>query len=881
MNRIWLTGLIRRRWGSLVAAAAGVAVAVALVASLGSFLTQSRATMTQRATSGVAVDWQVQVRRGGDAAEVLRQARQDPGTLTALPVRFADTSGLRATSRGTEQTTGPGKVVGLPPGYLRAFPGAVRLLTGSLSGVLVSQQTAANLHVVAGDRIRIGRTGLGAATARVAGVVELPQADSLFQQVGAAARSQPVAPPDNVVLMPAREFAADFDPLARGRPDLVIDQVHVRRRHTLPPDPQSAFVAVTGAARHLEVATAGAATVGDNLGAVLDAAREDALYSQVLFLFLGAPGVVLAAALTAAVAEAGAGRRRREQQLLRVRGARRRDLLRLVVWEAAVIGCVAAAVGVLAASLIGRVLFGSASFGTGPADSARWGGLAALMGLLVAAAVVVLPARRDLRPGAVVRAANDRPRWLRLAPDLLCIALAGWLFWATGRNQYALVLAPEGVPTISVSYWAFLAPAFAWLGAALLSWRIADLVLVRGRRLVAGALRPAVGNLAPTVAAMMSRQRRVVARSAVLVGVALAFAVSTATFDSTYRHQAEVDAQLTNGGDVTVAASPGAGLPPGVPSSVASLPGVRGVATMQHRFAYVGSDLQDLYGIDPATLTRGTTLQDAYFQGGTASQMLARLRAQPAGVLVSAETVNDYQLNLGDQVRLRLQDARTHRYAVVAFRYVGIVNEFPTAPKDSFIVANAAYVAARTGSPQLGTVLIDTSTADVGAVARAVRRRVGNLAQVSTLDDARGLVGSSLTSVDLGGLTRLELGFALVIIAAAGGLVTGLGLTERRQAIAVATALGASPRQLRHLGLGEPAFVVVGGLLTGATAGSALSYLLVKVLSGVFDPPPAHLTVPWGYAAAAGLSAVAAVATAATAMARRARLRAGEHLHEL
>ena len=34
-------------------------------------------------------------------------------------------------------------------------------------------------------------------------MVDLPQADTLFQKVGAPAQSQPTAPPDNVLLLPA------------------------------------------------------------------------------------------------------------------------------------------------------------------------------------------------------------------------------------------------------------------------------------------------------------------------------------------------------------------------------------------------------------------------------------------------------------------------------------------------------------------------------------------------------------------------------------------------------------------------------------------------------------------------------------------------------
>lgn len=42
------------------------------------------------------------------------------------------------------------------------------------------------------------------------------------------------------------------------------------------------------------------------------------------------------------------------------------------------------------------------------------------------------------------------------------------------------------------------------------------------------------------------------------------------------------------------------------------------------------------------------------------------------------------------------------------FHYIGIASEFPTAPKDSFLVANAAYVGRQTGSDAVGAFLVDT-----------------------------------------------------------------------------------------------------------------------------------------------------------------------------
>ena len=120
---------------------------------------------------------------------------------------------------------------------------------------------------------------------------------------------------------------------------------------------------------------------------------------------------------------------------------------------------------------------------------------------------------------------------------------------------------------------------------------------------------------------------------------------------------------------------------------------MHGVEPLQHRFAYVGSDLQDLYGVRPRTIGAAGRLQDGWFGGGTATGLMRTLAATPDGVLVSAETVKDFQLHPGDTLRLRMQDGRSKRFMTIPFRYVGVAKEFPTAPKDSFFVANAGYVA--------------------------------------------------------------------------------------------------------------------------------------------------------------------------------------------
>jgi len=862
----WLHGVVRRRPGRLVATAAGVAVAVALLASIGAFLSATEAKMTQRAIARVAVDWQVEAQPGSDPARVLAAPRHFPGVTRALPVGFAATTGLSGTAGGSGQTTGPGRVLGLPPGYARAFGGQLRTLSGRGDGVLLAQQTAANLHAQPGDTVAVGRAGLPPAHVRVDGIVDLPEADSLFQRVGAPPGAQAQAPPDNVVLLPAATFRTVEAPLAAKRADLVRTQVHVRLRHDLPASPGAAFTRVSGQARQLESRLAGSGLVGDNLGATLDKARSDALYAELLFLFLGLPGAIVAALLTATLAAAGAQRRREDQALLRTRGATTRRLVELAALEAALAGGVGVALGLGIALLLGATVFGSASFGASTLSALLWAGGSALAGLLIAGAAITVPAWRQARSLTVAAAhrapprPGRAPRWQRWGLDVACLVGAALVYWQASANGYQLVLAPEGVPQVSVNWYALLAPILGWIGAGLLAYRLAELVLNRGRRPLTRTLHPVGGPLASTVVATMSRQRGLLARAVALVAVTVAFAASTAVFDATYRQQAAVDARLTNGADVTVNEPTTATAAPAFAQRLQRAGGVASVEPLQHRYAYIGPDLQDLYGVRPTTIAAAGKLQDAWFAGGSASGLMHRLQTQPSAVLVSEETVRDYQLSPGELLRLRLLDGATGRFTTVPFHYAGVAREFPTAPLDSFFVANAAYVARATHNPAVGTFLISTDGTSPAAVASRVRRVAGPTASVTDLTTQRKIVGSNLTAVGMAGLTKVELVFALVLVAAATGLVLALGFAERRRTFAIASALGARARDLGAFVWAESLLVTVGGVVLGALIAVAITGMLITILTGVFDPPPDAPAIPWAYLG--GLVALAAAAAA-------------------
>ena len=104
-----------------------------------------------------------------------------------------------------------------------------------------------------------------------------------------------------------------------------------------------------------------------------------------------------------------------------------------------------------------------------------------------------------------------------------------------------------------------------------------------------------------------------------------------------------------------------------------------------------------------------------------------------------------------------------------------------------------------------------------------------------------------------------------MLAAAAGGLVLALGLAERRRTFAVATALGADPASSAASCWPRPRSCSWAACVLGAVTGWALSQMLVKVLTGVFDPPPS--TSPSRGPTSASVLGVAVLAMVAAALA--------------
>lgn len=865
----WIAGLVRRRPIELVTAGLSVALAVALVASLGAFVTQSRSQLTVRAAASVPVDWQVQITAHGTQASIAKSVAKVPDVRGSELISFAKVSALESATTGGVRQTGAAYIVSMPASYAATFPGELRSLVGARSGILLLQQTAANLAAAPGDTFTVRKPD-GQTHLAVDGVVEMPAADSFFQVVGLAPGAGATAPPDNVVLVPPAQFKAIVGS------STVVEQLHIGFTHGgLPADPQTAALLVQGRANHLQADVAGGALIGDNLGTALSAAGEDARYADLLFLLLGLPALVLAVVVAALAMSLRSDRRRRELALLRLRGATTASILRLLGAEAGVTATIGVALGIpLAYLAIGLALPAGTSMDAQWTVAAGLGGLLLALGVQTAGVVRILMGRS--RTGIAAEAArtpNTAAPWpLRAGLDVILLVIAAFAFFLTSRNGYQVVLAPEGVPSTQVNYAALAGPALAWPGLAILVWRLTAWAM--GRRTGRWS-RSGTSSAPELVAAAVRQRRRVIARGAAGLAVSLGLVMSTAVFASTYDAQARVDVALTVGSDVAVVEPSGSSVPPSAGAALTHGAGVRAVEPLLYRFAYVGPDLQDIYGVQASTFARVAPLQNAFVPGSTITDTLRTLGSTPDGVLLSAETLHDYQLHVGDLIRIRLQTGTDQAYRSVAFHVVGQVTEWPTAPKDSFIVANADYLARTTGSDAVGTFLVKTDNPT--RTAASLTSLLGTTgAKIHDISSERSHVtsASGLAATDLTGLSRIELAFGALMALACSGLALLGGILERRRALVLLAVLGASARQRGRFLAAEAKGLVICGVAGGITIGGVISYMLVKILTGIFDPPPDHATIPWTFLVAL-LIVVTSVTVAVVSLFGRIAAKAG------
>jgi putative ABC transport system permease protein len=875
--RLASAGLLRAP-GKAVIRVVVLAASVALIGGMLLFVGNSLRTMSAAAVRGVPLDWQGPVTSVNKDRQVAAAVGRQAGVQQASATATAPFAGASTRGGGGLTSAGNGSILAVPPGYLDHIK-TFRLLQGSLrpGQVVLDQQMAATLKARIGDAVAFApRSGAAPRRFRVSGVAIVTSPDVLFQPLNPQLGPAPAQPPANIAILPFDTFASRYAPALRtitpanvgssiqpGAQNGVQWQVQAQ----LDPAPLttgSPNAALTRADRtrnRVERALPGQVQFVDNLSDSLNTAAGDALYAETLYIMLAVPGALIALGLAYLAALGTVERERRDLALLRARGASRRDLVKLAAAESVAIGLVAGLLGAAVSfAAVQLLVSGGAHLNLVRAV------VTVVVCVLVAgggAAAARLGASRSSFAGR-----TRTPLWQRLYLDLAALAVSGLIYWLTARTGFSAVVNPDSNPTLSLSVYMFFAPALLWLGATLL------LVRLRGRLVAWAALRVAGGratSLPGFLAVSAGRRGGAINRGLVVVGLLLAFGVNLGIFSATYDQQAKVDARLTLGADVVATASPSVTAGRDLAGKVASVSGVKATTAVDHSYAYVGPDLQDTYGIDPHSFTKATSLRDSYFLGGSARTTMSRLAGTRDGILVSKETITDFSLRRGDLLKLRVLDQRHGSFRVVRFHVVGVVQEFPSAPKDSFMVTNLSYLKAATHGVGANVVFAKVDRDAAGVARRVAAATAADGVKVDDIEHQTAQTVSSITTVDLTGISRIEEAFVIGLAAGAMALFVALAISERRRELAIMASLGAPLREVATFVWSEAALVLGAAIVLAAGLGWLLSKMLVAMLQHVFDPPPDHLAIPWGFLAGLGGAAIAAAVVATALVARELR----------
>jgi putative ABC transport system permease protein len=316
----------------------GLVLAVGLFAGILFFVDASSQRMTQASVQSVKVDLQIYSALATPNLDpVLAALKQTPGIVAAQPLLSADFGG--AANAAGDKTAAAGKLMVLTPEYFSSLK-TLRLASGLFDpqGALVSQQLFGALGVKLGDAIAVRFPQLAQpVTLTVTGVMDTSKADYLFAATDAAHAGEFNPVPNDIFIAPSLWQSTLAAPLTN--PTLTVNgtqvaaqtiqgQVDAQMDHTrLPSDPLKASQAVDVMRRHLEAQFPSEIRVANNLGDALKKAQSDALWAKLLFLFLGMPGVALAAYLSKYATDLITGPQRQEISLLRARGATPRQIL--------------------------------------------------------------------------------------------------------------------------------------------------------------------------------------------------------------------------------------------------------------------------------------------------------------------------------------------------------------------------------------------------------------------------------------------------------------------------------------------------------------------------------------------------------------------------
>jgi putative ABC transport system permease protein len=512
------------------------------------------------------------------------------------------------------------------------------------------------------------------------------------------------------------------------------------------------------------------------------------------------------------------GQRTRELALLRVVGASRRQVLRSVLAEAAIVGVVSSAIGVglgvVAAIGLKALLSG---FGTSlPAGPLTFEPRTAIVGLAVGTLVTLVsaigPARNAVRIPPVA-ALTDRPSdGAGAAPTRrrlisgAALVIVGVLLLGLGLSEPVVALVGVGAVCIFIGV-AMLAPAIARPLSGLLGRPLAALLGTPGE----------LGR----ENSMRSPRRTAQTAAALTVGLALVSAM--AVFGASFSESATSSVDQAISADLLVSVNGSGQLSDSVPTVVAAVPGVTATDTVYRSQFEFQSTLATLTGVTTQNLAGSVILRM------TAGSSAALRQGE---LLIDSTTATKDHLAVGDTVPIRFA------YTGPATITIGGIYQ-SNALIQSYLVS-APYFLAHFRQPHPGAVLASTNGSS--AVEAAVSNALAPYGDVQVQSRAQFEQAQASSVNQLLGLVYALL--ALAVLIALIGIVNTLMLSvlERTREIGLLRAVGMRRPQVRSMIRSEAVILATFGALIGIVIGTLMGLALVSSLrqQGITET-----SVPW------------------------------------
>jgi putative ABC transport system permease protein len=923
MTLVYAWRLIVRNLRRTVTYLFGLALAVGLLAGILFFVDATARRMTATVLAPVKLDLVTHATTTDvNMSAVANRLASQPGIKAIEPVTIADFSSASKTAGS--QASPAGRMFAINPSYFQTFD-VLRISAGQIdpTGVLVSESLANAQQLKIGDSVQFAFAGLDwPVTLRVTGIVNMEQADALFT----ATNEGENAVVADIAFVDMNWFQAHLQPklaalVASPPPALPVgavlldQQAHIKiDRSQLPADPSRAALATESLRRQIERQFPGQIKASDNISSALKTAQADVLAAKILFIFLGLPGVALAAYLSKFAAELFADVQRREIGLLRARGAAPSQITAILA-IAAVFLAIGGSVCGLGFGLLILLISAGPTRGLSPfaagfawpmfANSALVALLAGLVLTFLAAFVPTFGAlqREITQERRMVRRVEKAPLWKRSYLDVILIGAAAAVLFLTQINGG---FKPSGNETtaISLSFYIFLAPFFAWIGLTLLTLRLVEAGLAAAARPLAAGFRPLFGEIGEIAAKSVTRRTRQISAATTVIALTLSFGISLALFQRTYTNEQKLDAQYIVGADIRL--TPALNRPQ-LPDLATQLrvPGVTAVtAVARDPQALVGSEKNTVYGIDVASFRSTAYLPDSFFvdgssprtlnalhnrttnyASGSAQQVLDALARTPNGVIISVEQAEKYNIQVGDPVLLRLYNRASGLYTDVQAQTVGLFIYFATSAQDSDFILNREFMAQKSGNSTVDYFLLKTDgkQGTIAAVSSVLAARYNKVlpVRIQNTETVVKTEQSSLTSLDMSGLGTMERIYTLLVVSLGLAIFLLAMINERQREFGAMRALGANLRQLRRFIFAEAATIGSLSIIIGAVIGVGLARLLVMLLGVVFTIPAKGLAWPAvELGAFAGLVLTGMLLSTLFSARRLARIRVVEALRE-